>query len=189
MVQPKGETNVIDWLERTLPAAVRRLMDSSDLDHPLLQLPLAQLRLVQSLSSDEEEAVNGAPMGVLRDRLGVRLNALTQSADRLVQRSLVERVGDASDRRVVRLRLTQRGREWVEERRKQRRERLARIWNELDRPRREALVNAVQTLEAIGQSVGSATETIMERSLPEWEIPRPHGDAAPTLAAQTTERG
>ncbi len=154
-----------------------------------MQLPLAQLRVVQSLSLDGEEAVAGAPMGVLRDRLGVRLNALTQSANRLVQRGLAERVSDPNDRRIVRLRLTQRGCEWVAERRRQRREHLTGIWMRLDADRREALVRAVRTLEAIGESAGSAVETRLERSLPEWDIPEPYGGAAGALAAHTTERG
>src|SRR5438045_2133061 len=85
------------WLERVLPRTMRRIFESEDLDHPLLQLPLAQMRLAQALygeSGDPDAQAAGETMGHLSARLGVRQNALTQAADRLIQRGLAERISD-----------------------------------------------------------------------------------------------
>jgi DNA-binding MarR family transcriptional regulator len=61
-------------------------------------LPLAQLRLLW--------AVFATPHATMKDyseRLGVSQSTVTQLADRLVRRGLLERHADATDRRVVRL--------------------------------------------------------------------------------------
>src|SRR5258708_5001379 len=109
------------WLERVLVSTFRRLMDTENLDMPLLQLPLAQLRLAQALYDENPEYVQaGETMGKLSERLGVKQNALTQAAARLVNHDLAERLSDRNDRRIVRLRLTQKGQEWVRERRARR---------------------------------------------------------------------
>ena len=105
------ETAALDWLEHTLPHAMRRLMDSEDLEQPLLQLPLAQMRLAQALYNETdfpEIRTQGETMGRLSERLGTRQNALTQAADRLINHDLAERLSDANDRRIVRLRLSER---------------------------------------------------------------------------------
>src|SRR5690348_13744636 len=102
--------DALTWLERALPRTMRRLTDSEDMEHPLLQLPLAQLRLAHALyreDADAEAQAAGETMGHLSTQLGVRQNALTQAADRLVQRKLAERISDPHDRRIVRLRLTE----------------------------------------------------------------------------------
>jgi DNA-binding MarR family transcriptional regulator len=140
------------WLESVLPRIMRRLMDSENLDMPLLQLPLAQMRLAQALYSDDETedlASKGDIMGRLSERLGVRQNALTQAADRLVNHELAERLSDPTDRRVVRLRLTARGRDWVHERRERRRHHLSRLWEMLDSNERAEFLHAVNVLEAV----------------------------------------
>ena len=70
------------------------------------------MRLAQALyvdSADAELTLNGETMGRLSERLGVKQNALTQAADRLVNHELAERRSDVSDRRIVRLRLTGEG--------------------------------------------------------------------------------
>src|SRR5579871_4328363 len=44
-----SDEDALAWIESVLPRTMRRLMDSENLDMPLLQLPLAQLRLAQAL--------------------------------------------------------------------------------------------------------------------------------------------
>lgn len=142
----------VAWLERVLPLAMRRLSDAENLDIPLLQLPLAQLRLAQALYNENAEAEDtGEAMGHLSQRLGVRHNALTQAADRLIQRGLAERISDPHDRRVVRLRLTATGREHVRERRERRHARLQHLWAKLNPHEQEAFLHAVRVLEATAQ--------------------------------------
>ncbi|HZT42212.1 MAG TPA: MarR family transcriptional regulator [Chthonomonadaceae bacterium] len=164
--KPQAETESVAndqealvWLEAMLPRIMRRLMDSENLDMPLLQLPLAQLRLAQALYDPESEPeilTAGETMGRLSERLGVRQNALTQAADRLINHGLAERLSDPRDRRVVRLRLTQRGREWVEARRARRRARLSQLWSLLDPRERLSVLQAVRTLEAAADRLEKA---------------------------------
>ena len=135
-----------DWLEAVAPGAARRLMDADNLDIPLLQLPLAQMRLAQALFDSGEM---GEPMGRLSTRLGVRQNALTQAADRLVCRGVAERFADKSDRRVVRLRLTEIGLQWVAERRARRQQHYVKLWRLLDTTERDQLLMAIRFLEKV----------------------------------------
>jgi DNA-binding MarR family transcriptional regulator len=152
------QEEALSWLERTLPRIMRRLMDAENLDMPLLQLPLAQMRLAQGLYRDSEgrevgEA--GETMGKLSDRLGVRQNALTQAADRLVNHGLAERLSDPTDRRIVRLRLTEKGREWVRARRARRRARFEELWTLLSPEERDTFLQAVRTLETAGDRLAA----------------------------------
>src|SRR5437879_13076169 len=75
-----GVESDLAWLEQTLGRVMLQLMDSDSLDTPLLQLPLAQLRLVQALYRAEDGEL-GETMGRLSERLGSRRSALTQAAD------------------------------------------------------------------------------------------------------------
>ncbi len=93
-------------------------------------------------------------MGHLSERLGVRQNALTQAADRLINHGLAERLSDPRDRRVVRLRLTAKGCEWVEARRTRRRKHLHDLWDGLQAQERNAFVQAVRTLEGVAGRLG-----------------------------------
>lgn len=146
------------WLERTLTAIMRRLMDTEDLDMPLLQLPLAQMRLAQALYGEKETAAafsTGETMGRLSERLHVRQNALTQAADRLVNHGLAERLSDPADRRIVRLRLTATGEAWVRERRDRRRARYEHLWTLLAPQERAEFLQALRVLEAAGNRLPS----------------------------------
>ncbi|HLV79142.1 MAG TPA: MarR family transcriptional regulator [Chthonomonadaceae bacterium] len=174
----ESDQEAFAWLEATLPRIMRRLMDSENLDMPLLQLPLAQLRLAHALyglEGEPEILTAGETMGRLSERLGVRQNALTQAADRLINHGLAERLSDPRDRRVVRLRLTQKGREWVEARRARRRARLSQLWSLLDPRERLAVVQAIRTLEAAADRLeeadasGDAGGTPARKPLPSIE--------------------
>jgi DNA-binding MarR family transcriptional regulator len=148
----------IAWLERTLTTIMRRLMDTENLDMPLLQLPLAQMRLAQALYADRENSTLsglGETMGRLSERLHVRQNALTQAADRLVNHGLAERLSDPADRRIVRLRLTPTGEAWVRERGSRRRARYEHLWTLLDPTERAEFLQAVRILEAAGNRLPS----------------------------------
>ncbi len=153
------------WLETVLPRIMRRLMDAENLDMPLFQLPLAQMRLAYALFAEREApelAIHGETMGKLSDRLGVRQNALTQAADRLVKHGLAERLSDPNDRRVVRLRLTQTGNDWVRQRRERRHEHLGALWAELNMTERTEFLHAVNVLEAVAQRLNLRTQRDLE---------------------------
>lgn len=147
-VATESQDQTISWLGATLPDILRRILDCDDLEAPLLQLPVAQLRLAQALFGTAGCCGgDGETMGHLSERLSVRQSALTQAADRLIGHGLAERLNDRSDRRVVRLRLTPKGRTWIAERKARRQERIERLWELLDPGERQAFEAAVHTLQ------------------------------------------
>jgi len=156
-----SDEDALAWIESVLPRTMRRLMDSENLDMPLLQLPLAQLRLAQALCHDDAKSTEaGETMGSLSERLGVRHNALTQAADRLVNHGLAERLRDPNDRRIVRIRLTGQGAEWVGQRRNRRRDRLRQFWNLLSPQERENFLEAFRTIEAVTHRLESLPQSV-----------------------------
>lgn len=68
-------------------------------------LTMPQLRLMSLLLQQDRRSV-----GELADEMGVRPATVTGFTDRLVRQRLIERQDDATDRRVVRIALTDEGR-------------------------------------------------------------------------------
>jgi DNA-binding MarR family transcriptional regulator len=180
-----------EWLESALPRIMRRLMDAENLDMPLLQLPLAQMRLAQALYHPDNSTdliAFGETMGRLSEQLGVRHNALTQAADRLVNHKLAERMSDPNDRRIVRLRLTAKGRDWVAQRRARRLAHLGTLWSVLTSEERTEFIRAVCVLEAIGRrldrpvqeptSGGTQTSHTVEETLSRFTVGAANGASA-----------
>ena len=95
-------------------------------------------------------------MGTISGYLGSALSATTNIVNRLVERELVERVSDPSDRRVVICRLTSQGEEAAERFWRVGRERLLGVVEALDQ---EQLALAVRGLEILRE----AEETIQDR--------------------------
>ena len=158
-----ADGDTLRWLERALPQAIRGLLGMDDLNSPLTQLPLAQLRLARALYDAMDEAgERGEMMGQLSARLGVRHNALTQAADRLIRRGLAERVSDPRDRRVVRMRLTPTGHAWVSASRARRRAHLTDIWMGMPPAARAEFVSAVRVLESIARRQELAPASVVE---------------------------
>ncbi len=73
-------------------------------------LTIGQLRLMSMLLFEDSKT-----MGELADDLDVRMPTVTGVTDRLVRQGLIERLADAVDRRVVRVRLTEEGRRAMRE--------------------------------------------------------------------------
>jgi len=142
------------------------LLGQTLLDDQFAQLPIAQFRLVKALPVDE----SGETMGRLSEQLRIKGSALTQAADRAIRQGLVERVSDADDRRVVRLRLTAQGRQWTQERQARRRAWLEFIWRDIDADERADFLKAVQTLDRIGLRADALAASI---AVNEIEVTRP----------------
>jgi DNA-binding MarR family transcriptional regulator len=85
-------------LLRTARALLFRLDEHSQLD----ELPISQIRCLNAIGNDE-----GRKMQEIAARLDIKLPAMSQIVERLVQRGLVDRRTDPSDRRVTRLHLTE----------------------------------------------------------------------------------
>lgn len=77
---------------------------------------------------------------------GIRLSTLTRVIDRLVERGFVERGQDLSDRRVVRVRLTEKGKEVVGNFEVARKKKIARILDKLSQEEREKLVGFLENI-------------------------------------------
>jgi DNA-binding MarR family transcriptional regulator len=85
-------------------------------------------------------------MSRLAEDLGVALPNATGIVDRLCERGLVERMPDAADRRVVRVCLTDAGRQLVDEMEAGRRERLRRLFGALTPAQQRRLALALRDL-------------------------------------------
>lgn len=71
-------------------------------------LSFSQMKAIHYLHGDDDLSVKA-----LGESLGLSLAAMSRAADELVQRGLVDRSEDPSDRRIKRLKLTAKGRELV----------------------------------------------------------------------------
>jgi DNA-binding MarR family transcriptional regulator len=92
-------------------------------------------------------------MGELSEQLGRGLPSVTSMVDRLVKKSLVERVQDPSDRRVVACRLTEQGTDAVE-----------RFW-QVSRDRRLGLADGLtaEELETVVPALETLTQALARR--------------------------
>jgi DNA-binding MarR family transcriptional regulator len=100
-------------LSRQLGAFVGYLMQTygRDLIHLAheFELSFSQLKALHHLHGKEDLSVKA-----LGESLGLSLAAMSRAADELVQRGLVDRSEDATDRRIKRLRLTPKGHKLVQ---------------------------------------------------------------------------
>src|ERR671933_726832 len=117
---PPGQGEVVEALlaaSRALVGVAARSLAGVDAD-----VTLAQFRTLMVLASrGPQRAVD------IATELGVNPSTGTRMCDRLVRKGLVRRARRAGDRRVVRLVLTQAGKELVAEVSRRRREELARL--------------------------------------------------------------
>lgn len=142
-----NETDKLDKLEQSVSRVMKRLTHTSQPDSLAMQLPLAQLRLAHALH--RSDVTLGETMGALKVRLGVGNSALTQAGDRLIHNGLAERLDDPNDRRVVRMRLTEKGRYWVDDIRLQRKRRIEEILTHLTPSQAKEFTEAVFTLDRL----------------------------------------
>jgi len=130
-------------LEQLLPGLARRLF-TVEPDHPLADLPIAQLRVCSLLLQ------HGArPMSQVGDELSISLSAVTQLADRLERAGLVTRIAESApgcDRRTKRLCLTPRGEMLMISRRALRLARTEAALRHLPAVSRRAVLDALETL-------------------------------------------
>src|ERR1700720_2166939 len=92
-----------------------------------INLTMPQLKALMCVANN-----NGAPSGHIARRLGVGLSTITGIVDRLAEHDLVPRQEDPEDRRITRVRPTQRGRELVDELTRYRDEAITAILSRLD---------------------------------------------------------
>jgi len=134
-------------LEELLPRVIRRLF-TLEPDHPVMDMPIAQLRVCTILQS------GARAMSQLSEELGITVSAMTQIADRMERAGLVERLTGVEDRRQKRLQLTVHGAEIISSRRRVRVRRAAEALEKLDEDVRLQLLTHLHAL--LGASVASA---------------------------------
>lgn len=99
----EADQRVVETIIDALPEIVRAVNATRNSLSPGLRMP--QVRALLRLAREE-----GLTMGELARQIGVSHAGATQTVDQLVEAGLVERERSAEDRRVVRLRLTDRAR-------------------------------------------------------------------------------
>lgn len=128
---------------------VMRAMVFDDTPLPELDaLPMAQLRLLWSVQHGA-----GSTMKDYSERLRVTQSTVTQLAERLVRRGLVERFHDETDRRIVRLRLSADGRVLLERADRTRRETMHGVWTELSALGQDQIMSCLETLAHTAEMV------------------------------------
>jgi DNA-binding MarR family transcriptional regulator len=98
------------------------------------------------------------PMTRLADELGVALPNATGIVGRLAERDIVSRGADPSDRRVVRIDLTDAGRSLINDMESARRDRLRRLVGVLDDDQQRRLLRSVRDLQAAAIAIGASKE-------------------------------
>jgi DNA-binding MarR family transcriptional regulator len=98
-------------------------------------------------------------MSKFADELGLALPNATGVVNRMEERGLVRRRDDPADRRLVRVELTDAGHRLIEEIEATRRERMTRLFAELDDEQRERVLIAVKDLGAAAERLARTPST------------------------------
>lgn len=158
---------------RALFRVMRAIMFEESPVPELDALPLAQLRLFWT--------IHYLPDGTMKDfseRLGVSQSTVTQLADRLVRRGLVDRHADAEDRRVVRLRASESGRQILGKVKTQQDRTLNAVWDAMMDGEQQSVLNGLDILGKTAEAVRVA----QGRPLP----PLPEKFGEPVAAGEET---
>jgi DNA-binding MarR family transcriptional regulator len=132
---PTTLTSDVEHASDLFVAIVEKLMTQRMLDQNFdQQVTPAQLLALRYLSLNESSLMSDVAEG-----LGISFPAATKTIDRLVRKELASRVEDPHDRRVVRIRLTERGKTLVAEVYEERARRFAGVLERLDPSARDGL--------------------------------------------------
>jgi DNA-binding MarR family transcriptional regulator len=99
------------------------------------------------------EMNDGIPMSRLAEELDVALPNATGIVGRMAERGIVQRSHDAVDRRVVRVGLTDAGRQLIGEMEATRRERMTRLIGAMDATQQRRLLQSVRDLHAAARQL------------------------------------
>lgn len=137
----------LNRLEAAFFVVRRHLAPSAEERRSLSGSQFFLLKLLESASA-------GLSASELATRLGVSTSAMTGLVDRLAQPGFVERHRDENDRRVVRIRVTDQGRQVIKDAQARRRARVREVFSRLDEPELKDLVLALE-----GAAKALSTET------------------------------
>ena len=134
-------------LSRVMRAVIFGEPPSPELDI----LPLAQLRLLWTVFYASE-----ATMKDFSERLGVSQSTVTQLADRLVKRGLIERRADPDDRRIVRLRVSPTGGQVLMDAKNREQQTLRSVWEALTPSEQTEVVHGLEILAQTAETIRAA---------------------------------
>jgi len=109
-----------------------------------IELTSAQIKALTSFHGTEEYT-----MSELSDNLGVTLPTTTSMINRLIQFGFIERKRDNSDRRVVKVKLTLRGRSVLKRLMQERRDALEKLLRTLDSKELETFLESIENVSAL----------------------------------------
>lgn len=154
-------------------AIIEKLMTQQMLDESFEhQVTPAQLMALRYLSLNESSLMSDVAEG-----LAISFPAATKTIDRLVRKELATRIEDPHDRRVVRIRLTERGRDLVDEVFLERRRRFATV---LERLGSDAMDRLHRSMEAFISAAIDDTDTVKTICL---HCGNQHHDSCPVKVA------
>jgi DNA-binding MarR family transcriptional regulator len=137
---------------RELQVALFRVLKSlvfrGDPNSPLNELPLSQLGCLHTVAEME-----GVKMLDVCRRMELKLPAVSRVVARLVQRGLLQRQSDESDRRVVRLYLTERAREIMGEAQSMRHSRMRATFANIASGKADGITRALSVLAEAAEKV------------------------------------
>ena len=110
---------------------------------------LSQLKAISAFKEDKDYT-----MGELSANIQVTMPSMTAMIDGLEELGVVERQRDSDDRRVVRVRLTEKGKQMRKEFMQKRREELENIFNKLSAKDWDELISNLEKASQILQKMG-----------------------------------
>jgi len=149
---PSTTSSELQALTTALLRVARVLLLHAEINTPLSELPMAQLRCLNAVARKE-----GRKMQEVAGELEIKLPAMSQIVERLVQRGMLERRADPTDRRVTRLHLSEVARQLLIETRQVRENHLALATESLDLATLQRLTADLTLLAAAGEQVHELT--------------------------------
>jgi len=146
--------NRVDRLNLIMPQIIKRFhtIPSEPYRTPSLSVP--QLRMVLLLETEGDST-----MGDLARRAGVTMPTATSSINALVEGRYASRRRSSTDRRVVLVSLTAKGRKVLESFREERRQRFATLFDRISAADQERFVKAFETILAILRKLDESGDT------------------------------
>jgi DNA-binding MarR family transcriptional regulator len=132
----------IGALVKNLSRRINKSRGGHKSHHP--DLTLSQARTIWLLNE-----IESLTMSELAGRSGVSRPAATSNADALQKLGLIARFADPGDRRVVRIRLSKKGKNWCAEHRKHHRENMAQLLSKLSDAERAELAASLERTYSI----------------------------------------
>lgn len=144
--------------EAILPKMKELLFSEKDTNLHALDITIPQINVLGLLLDKE------CTMTEMGDKLHLALNTISGHIDRLVRDKLVQRVADANDRRIVRVKLTKKGEEKIKMFFKARRKRLLAVFSNLSRKDMSQVVKNFKSNYRIFQKAASKERKLNEEN-------------------------